>query len=102
MTSQNKPNDDDDKTCVMKVIGGTGNNIQLPRPTSVRSYATVAGENAQAGMKTLYFGKKTVKRNKMVGFSNKTVGSLIAGVTHIKKSVLYVDHLNESVTVEQI
>ena len=103
MASQDKPDDDDDdKTCVMKVIDGSGNNIQSPHPTSVRSFAIVAAENAQAEIKTSYTGKKTVKRKIMVSSGNKMVGSLVAGVTLIKKSVFYVDNLNESVTVEKI
>ncbi len=103
MASQDKPDDDaDDETCVMKVIDGSGNNIQSSHLNSVRSYATVAAVKAQAKTKMSYTGKKTVKRKIMVSSGNKTVGSLVAGVTLIKKSVFHVDNLNESVTVEKI
>ena len=86
----------------MKVIDGSGNNIQSSHPTFVRSYATIAAENAQAEIKTSYTRKKTVKRKIMVGSGNKTVGLLLTCVTLIKKSVLHVDNLNESVRVEKI
>ena len=105
MASQDKPDDDDDdddEICVIKVIDGSGNNIQSSHSTSVRSYASDAAENAQAKIKMSYARKKTVKRKIMVGSDNKTVGSLVAGVTLIKKSVFHVDNLNESVTVEKI
>ena len=104
MTSQNKPdNDADDETCVIKVIDNSGNNIQLLHLVSVRSDATAAAENrpTQARIKTSYIRKKIVKRKIMVGSGNKTVCSLIAGVTLIKKSMFHVGNLNESIIVEK-
>ena len=38
----------------------------------------------------------------MIGSGNKTVGSLVAGVTLIEISVFHVDNLNESITEKKI